>query len=221
MVLKQLLTVGQEIRKMNKENFFSSVRTDLFGSLTQSQVNGINTILDCIKELPTNMQAYILATAYHETAKTMQPISEYGKGKNYLYGCWETNSKGQKYCYKSGSKASVYTEQENPNLFYGRGYVQLTWFSNYELATKKLQDAGILTKEQSLLDSPELANDPKIAAYIMKHGMLGGWFTGRALYHYFSDTLSDYVNARRIINGTDQKDLIASYAKKFEKALQS
>ena len=72
-----------------------------------------------------------------------------------------------------------------------------------------------------MLDNPELANDPKIAAYIMKHGMLGGWFTGRALHHYFSDTLSDYVNARRIINGTDQKDLIASYAKKFEKALQS
>jgi hypothetical protein len=221
MVLKQLSIVGQEIRKMNKENFFSSVRTDLFGSLTQSQVDGINTILDCIKELPTNMQAYILATAYHETAKTMQPISEYGKGKNYPYGRWETNSKGQKYCYKSGLKARVYTEQEYPNLYYGRGYVQLTWFNNYELATKKLQDAGILTKEQSLLDNPELANDPKIAAYIMKHGMLGGWFTGRALHHYFSDTLSDYVNARRIINGTDQKDLIAGYAKKFEKALQS
>ena len=30
--------------------------------------------------------AYILATDYHETAYTMQPIEEYGKGAGYDYG---------------------------------------------------------------------------------------------------------------------------------------
>lgn len=49
--------------------------------------------------------AYILATALHETAHTMHPVSEYG-GEAYL-------------------KSKPYWP------YYGRGYVQLTWRENY------------------------------------------------------------------------------------------
>ncbi len=50
--------------------------------------------------------AYILATAYHETAHTIQPVTEYGS-QEYL-------------------RSKPYWP------YIGRGYVQLTWKKNYE-----------------------------------------------------------------------------------------
>ncbi|MDR2062845.1 MAG: hypothetical protein LBQ29_15775, partial [Acinetobacter sp.] len=50
-----------------------------FGKLTQSQVDGINflvSVLEEHQELSLAQVAYILATAWHETAKTMQPVIE-------------------------------------------------------------------------------------------------------------------------------------------------
>lgn len=58
-----------------------------------------------------------------------------------------------------------------------------------------------------------LAMNPAAAGLIMSVGMTEGWFTGKKLGDYFNDKLTDWTNARRIINGTDQAALIASYAK--------
>lgn len=63
-------------------------------------------------DLLRNQAAYVLATAYHETAHTMRPVREYG-GETYL-------KKKQYYPYV------------------GMGYVQLTWKANYEKASRKL-----------------------------------------------------------------------------------
>lgn len=50
--------------------------------------------------------------------------------------------------------------------------------------------------------------------------MTEGWFTGRKLSMYIHDQgLVDYVNCRRIINGTDKAAQIAEHALKFEIAL--
>ena len=62
-----------------------------FGRLNQSQVDGFNAVLSAINQYgsPANKPAYVaymLATAWHETAATMQPIAEYGKGKGRPYG---------------------------------------------------------------------------------------------------------------------------------------
>jgi putative chitinase len=43
--------------------------------------------------------------------------------------------------------------------------------------------------------------------------MRDGLFTGVNLERYFNDTRTDAINARKIINGTDKADLIASYYK--------
>lgn len=59
-----------------------------------------------------NQCAYVLATAYHETAHTMKPVREYG-GEAYL------------------QKKKYYP-------YVGMGYVQLTWKENYEKASRKL-----------------------------------------------------------------------------------
>ena len=54
----------------------------------------------------------------------------------------------------------------------------------------------------------------------MFRGMAEGWFTGRKLGQYFNDDEDDPVNARQIINGNDQDDLIAGYHRTFLAALE-
>jgi hypothetical protein len=180
---------------MDRAKFFAAVRAPLFaGKLAGTQVSGTDAILDEAERRGTPLAhlAYMLATAYHETAHTMQPIAEYGRGKGRKYGV-------------SGKHGQA------P---YGRGYVQLTWDVNYERADKELGLKG------ALLRNFDLAMRPDIAAKIMFVGMTEGWFTGKKLADYIGEN-ADYVGARRIINGTDKAEKIAGYAATFEAALRS
>ena len=182
---------------ITRKKFFDAVREKPFGgSLSPSQVDGMTAILNewdhrGLRDL--RQLAYMLATTIHETARTMQPIGEFGRGKGRKYGV-----KG-----KHGQVA------------YGRGYVQLTWDYNYERADKELGLGGALTRNY------ELALRPDIAAQIMFEGMIEGWFTGKKLGTYFTDTKADWKNARRIINGVDKADLIAGYGRAFLDALKA
>ena len=54
---------------------------------------------------------------------------------------------------------------------------------------------------------------------ILFEGMILGTFTGKKFADYFSPTKEDWTGARRIINGTDKKELIASYAKRYYAAI--
>lgn len=187
---------------MNRTIFYNHIRSALFkGKLTTSQVTNIENILDYWdKSKLTDLRwlAYMLATTYHETAYTMRPVEEYGKGKNRPYGS-KIKRSGLPY--------------EYPNeLYYGRGYVQLTWYENYELMGRIL---GL-----PLLTKPHLALEPDIAVQIMFEGMTFGIsskgdFTGKALEHYFNKDKTDWVGARRIVNGNDKAIEIAGYARKF------
>lgn len=181
---------------MDRANFFAAVRLSLFGGrLSAAQVQGIEAILDEAIKRSICLQwlAYILATAFHETAQTMQPIAEYGKGKGKKYGV-----KG-----KYGQ------------VPYGRGFVQLTWDENYEKADEELGLNG------ALLKNFDLALQLDIATAILFAGMVEGWFTGKKLSDYIHDDVVDYVNARRIVNGTDRATMIATYAREFEVALEA
>lgn len=175
-----------------------------FGRLTQSQVNGFDAILKACNDYggdainPTYV-AYMLATAWHETARTMRPIEEYGKGRGRRYG-QRIDINGSRY-------------SNSLPIYYGRGYVQLTWLSNYVLMRKLL---GV-----DFVNKPELALDPKHAADIMIVGMLGGHFTGLSLSKCINYGLYfEFVKARKIINGTDKDRLIAGYAVKFLDCLE-
>ncbi|MET4106061.1 glycoside hydrolase family 19 protein [Hymenobacter sp. UYP22] len=188
-----------------RANFFASVRATLFGgTLSQEHVTNIEGILDCALEqnVPVQQIAYILATTYHETAHTMRPLKEYGLGKNYDYGKMLDMGKGP-------GRRVAYTQP--PQLYYGRGYVQLTWLTNYLGAGKRL---GI-----DLAGNPDEALKPDVAAKILVHGMVQGWFTGRKLSSYFNPLTANPVEARRIVNGTDKAALIAGYHAKFLFAL--
>ena len=186
------------------------------GKLTQSQVDEINFIVsefDKDKSVSYPQAAYMLATAWHETAARMLPIEEYGQGKNRTYGTWYRNSIGALYSFIDGSRRSAYLHNDYPYLYYGRGYVQLTWYFNYESASKKI---GV-----DFLNNPDLVMNKNHAVKIMVQGMKDGWFTGKKLSDYINQLKKDYVGARRIINGTDKDKLISGYAETFEKALRS
>ena len=90
--------------------------------------------------------------------------------------------------------------------WYGRGYVQLTWEYNYRRATKEI---GV-----DLIANPDSAMNPKNAAKILVIGCVEGWFTGKKLSDY-----SNYADMRIVVNGTDDADLIASIAEKYETEL--
>lgn len=177
---------------VNRASFFDAIRKEPFpGILSTPQVAGCEAILaEWDRRALTDLRwlAYMLATAFHETARTMQPIAEYGRGKGHKYG-----------------------EPVNGKVYYGRGLVQLTWDYNY----KKMGDL----LKVDLLSDPDLALNPGIAAKIMFEGMIRGTFTGRKLADYFTVPVTDFVGARKIINGTDRAELIAGYAKQFHGAL--
>jgi putative chitinase len=185
---------------LDRAVFFDHVRKPLFGgSLTAEQVQGMDAIFDaCPAALPTDPLAYCLATALREAGPTMQPIREYGRGKGKSYG----------------KIAGPYKQ-----AYYGRGLVQLTWQANYVNATEKLRKLGLLKPDEDLARSPDLALRPDIAAEIMFHGMVGGWFTGKKLADYFGHGKSNPHGARAIINGTDKAALIAGYFTHFRAAL--
>lgn len=62
-----------------------------------------------------------------------------------------------------------------------------------------------------LVNNPDLALKPDIAAKIMIVGMSEGTFTGKKLSDYFNNEISDAYNARKIINGRDKAGLIQGY----------
>ena len=180
---------------IDRDKFFRHVRVRPFGgSLAQGQVDGLAAILDSWEARPEftdrRWLAYMLATAKHETAHTMKPIEEYGHGVGRDYGR---------------------PDPQTGKAYYGRGYVQLTWKQNY---AKMAALTGV-----DLVNHPELALEPKLAALIMFEGMKGGLFTGVGLGRYFNAMVDDPVNARRIINGTDRADEIAAIHAAFLKAL--
>lgn len=185
---------------------FAKVRASLFsGKLTQSQVDGLNTIVQAMNEFKLQdkrQAAYILATTYHETAKTMQPISE--RGSDAYLSKYDTGK-------LAAALGNTPQADGDGQKYKGRGYVQLTGAANYR---KMSALTGF-----NLIRQPELANSPKIAAQIMLYGMTRGMFTGKRLSDYINSVKCDYSNARRIINGMDRANDIAEYARLFDAAL--
>jgi len=187
---------------MNKEAFFASIRP-LFGKMNQEQVDAINWILDTLpKDVSIPQMSYALATVFHETARTMRPITEYGPASYFKK-------------YDPGTKLGKELGNTQPGdgaRYKGRGYVMITGRANYQKAGDKL---GV-----DLIGKPELACDPEIARKIMRRGCLEGWFTGKKFSDYINGK-KDYHNCRRVINGTDKASTIAGYAEKFERAFKA
>ena len=164
--------------QFNHEIFFDHVRDDPFdGHLTQSQVNGMEAILDGWEEKrpddDVRWLAYFLATCFHETAQAMQPVEEYGKGEGQPYG---------------------EPDPETGECYYGRGFVQLTWKDNYARADSEIGCDSVSQPEQQL--------EAKISGATGYKGMIEGWFRSPNTFaKFFNDDTEDAYGAREIING--------------------
>lgn len=199
--------------------FFDSVRNSLFcGRLTSAQVEGMEAILagweartDMTRNGAggTDALAYVLATAFHETAATMRPVRE-----------TLASSDGQAVrrldkAFAQGRLTSVKTPywrcDAEGRTWLGRGFVQLTHRRNYEAMSAL---TGI-----DLVADPAKAMRMDVAVKILIHGMRAGSFTGRRLSDYFSTGQADWTGARKIINGTDRAALVAGHARAFRSAL--
>lgn len=181
----------------------------VIGSLSQSQVDGLNFLVSKMKQAGFTYPeaAYGLATVYIETDKTFQPIAE--KGSDKYLSKYDTGTLAK----RLGNTPEADGDGQK---YKGRGYVQITGLANYKFFSK------ITGKD--LVNNPDLALDAEVSAHIMTHGMLNGSFTGvgfrrkRPVSRY---NIHQYTKARNIINGTDRATEIAQFAMIFEKALRS
>jgi putative chitinase len=178
-------------------------------TLDQGEVDGLNAILAACGGAGwgPRFTAYALATADRETGGTMKPIKEWG-GVQYFTRMYDVSGRDPARARKMGN-----TAPGDGARYCGRGYVQLTWKANYQ----KLGDlVGF-----PLVGNPDLAMRPDIAAEIMVKGMSRGLFTGKKLADYITADRCDFVNARRVINGTDHAKEIAREADHYLAALQA
>lgn|SRR5574343_106388 len=161
-----------------------------FGSFTQSQVNALNFILDKL-----------------DGSEIINRLSWYAYVLATIY--WETAQTFLPIIEK-GSQAYLRGKKYFPYI--GRGYVQLTWKYNYQKFGELLAI--------DLVNNPELACDPETAWKILEIGMSKGLFTGKGLSDYLNANVTDFLHARRIINGNDRASEIKTIALKFYEALE-
>lgn len=112
---------------IDRKEFYSQLRATLVkGGLNQAQVDGFEAILDeWERRNLTDLRwlAYIMATAWHETAQRMQPIEEFGRGRGKAYA----------------------------PTYYGRGFVQITWERNYARLSDVI-DVDLVTHPEKALE---------------------------------------------------------------------
>lgn len=146
---------------INRDAFFTAYRA-AFGSIEQSQVDGLDFLLDKLEQdtFTLKQQAYILATIHHETgvvrngqSQRFHPIKELRE--------------------RSTSPRRANQDRYWLTGYYGRSFIQITWKRNYEKFAKIL---GI-----DLVGNPDLALDPEVGYQIATIGMRDGLFTGKKL----------------------------------------
>jgi len=212
---------------MTTKRFYDIVRP-LFGTMTQTHIDSMELIIDECRTQRVNRQgsASVLATTFHETNKTMEPVEE-----NLNYSAGGLRATFPKYFTVAQSKAYARKPVDIANRAYanrlgngdelsgdgwrykGGGFVQMTGRVNYEKFENLL---GI-----PLVAHPELARVPATSAKILVMGMKRGLFTGVSLDDVSEPATSipDFENDRPVVNGRDRAKLIAGYAEVFYEAL--
>lgn len=200
---------------IDRRFFFDSARDTLFkGTLDQPQVDGMTAILDFwearMPDADPRWLAYILATAFHETAFTMQPVRETlaatdARAVEILENAYASGK-------LSWVKTPYWRPDEDGKSWLGRGLVQLTHKRNYEAMS-------VLTG-LDLVAEPDRAMEMDAAVSILIEGMVQGSFANHKLADHLNETTDDWVNARRIVNGTDRAEKLAGYGKTFLAAIR-
>ena len=210
---------------IDRDHFFSTAKP-LFGRYSQAQVDAINQILDAFEEKKPDEdeQAYMLATAFHETAGTMQPVMETRQRGEKTNPSVDTAIARLESSWKRGRLPwvrSAYWRKDpvTGKSYLGRGLVQITHKANYKRLSPYV---GV-----DLVKNPDAALEMPIAIKIMMEGMRLGLFTGRKLDSYLDgidesdkEDYAEFVKARQIINGKESDEKVADHAMVFKSALR-
>ncbi|MCM2476490.1 hypothetical protein HGO38_23885 [Rhizobium sp. CG5] len=200
---------------LDEQRFYARCRTELYGGrLKQAQVSGLSAILDSFQKRQPDgdlrLLAYILATAHHETARTLLPVRETLAATDALA------IRRLDTAFAAGRlpqvKQPYWRCDAEGKSWLGRGFVQLTHRRNYQRLGELL---GV-----DLVSDPDRAMQLDVAADVLVAGMLAGAFTGRRLGEFFDADHADWTSARRVVNGTDRAALIGGYGRVFFAALQ-
>ena len=185
---------------LDRDRFFAGVGRLFGGHRDTTQQAGLTAILDDWQTRTPDGDlrwlAYMLATAFHETARTMQPVRE----AFWLSEQWR----------KTHLRYYPY---------YGRGYVQLTWSENYAKAGRSI---GVnLEASPDLALQP--ANAASVMFFGMTEGWFRRDRQNRSymLSRFFDHATDDPVGAREIVNGSewvkvnDRTELLAEVIAKY------
>jgi hypothetical protein len=188
---------------MDYKKFFDALRAAGIG-LTEANVAVFQRIINYCAKHGCNLQitAYDTATAYWESGRTCQPVEE---------------------GYYLGSKAKAFQRKLRYYPYFGRGLVQTTHRENYIKAALLL---GL--PSQTFIENPDLLLEWEYALPLLVVAMDEGLYTGKEVDDYIDDIdepdaedRREFVNARRVVNGTDKAGQIADIALKLEKALKA
>lgn len=183
--------------------FYDVIRQRLIHVLTQQQVNGIETIFDYWEKpqliwsgvtvdntfWPLSWLAYILATAYHESAHT----------------------------FRDDIREADWLSEEWRKLhlryypYYGRGLPQLTWEHNYRVW-------GLLLN-LDLIGTPDLALGKISVEILIRGMIEGRFSGHRLSDYTNSLGGFDALHARHIVNVMDRAVEIEAYYIQFQQAL--
>ena len=199
---------------IERKVFFDAVRGTLYGGrLARGQVGGMVALLDRFERgdetADRRFLAYMLATAHHETGGRMQPVRETFAASDaaaiaHLDRAFSEGRLPQ-------VSAPYWRRDADGKSWLGRGLVQITHRRNYERLSAL---TGV-----DLVARPGRAMELAVSVEILFAGMLQGAFTGRRLADHFSGSGSDWVGARRIVNGLDRAERVAGYGRAFLAAL--
>jgi hypothetical protein len=198
----------------NRRVFFGCVRSAVFGGvLRQHQVTGMEKLLAGFEKRllygDHRWLAYMLATAFHETAGTMMPVREtLAKSDDAAIAILDK-------AFAEGRlptvRAPYWQRDAEGKSWLGRGLVQLTHRRNY-IAMSTLTGYDLVAR-------PQRAMEMDVSVTILIEGMRTGRFTGRRLSDFFEGGKADWDGAREIINGRDRAARVAAYGRSFHVAL--
>jgi hypothetical protein len=128
---------------------------------------------------------------------------------------WKSKSAIRGADYVTTTSAAFESAGGSALAYHGRGYVQLTWWDNY------ISTGVSVGRALDLLFDPELVKQPTEAYKIMSHCMrTGDGFANKFKFSdYFYGVTTNYIHARRMVNGTDHNTEIAQIAELFEDIL--